>query len=185
MARKTTPWKKKQTFTILAPKGFEHRSIGSCVALDPKNLLGRTIGVSIWEMLGDKTKQHMKIVFEIDDVKGDKAYTRFKKFEVNPGYLRSKIKKGSSKIDSIVPVELKDKEKIQVKVITTTYHHISTTKEKDMRARIFEIGKSYSKTEVDDFIQQVISGKVGSNMYKNIKKISPTRRVEIEEVKVV
>jgi len=186
MARKKiSSWKKKQFFEIVAPKEFEYRKVGECVANDPDNIIGRTFDVSLWEMLKDKTKQHMKIIFKIIDIKGGKAQTSFRKFEVNPGYLRSKVKKGASKIDSIVHLKLKDDVRVHVKVITITYKHISSTKEKDIRNKVSEIVESYKNHGVNDFVQQAVVGKLGSNIYKEVKKISPVRRVEVEEIKAL
>lgn len=186
MARKKiSSWKKKQFFEIVAPKEFEYRKIGECVANEPNSIIGRTLDVSLWEMLKDKTKQHMKIIFEIVDIKGGKAQTRFRKFEINPGYLRSKVKKGASKIDSIVHIKLKEDVDIHVKVITITYKHISSTKEKDIRNKVSEIVESYRNRRVNDFVQQAIVGKLGSSIYKEVKKISPVRRVEVEEIKAL
>ncbi|OYT27845.1 MAG: hypothetical protein B6U97_00075 [Candidatus Altiarchaeales archaeon ex4484_96] len=186
MARKkVSSWKKKQFFTILAPKDFEYRKIGECIAKEPGNVVGRMVDVSLWEMLKDKSKQHMKIIFEIVEVKRGEAHTRFKKFEVNPGYLRSKVKKGASKIDSIIEVTLKDDVRVQVKTLTITYKHISSTKKRDIRAKVLEITESYSNLNVNEFIQQAIAGKIGSNIYKEVKRISPVRRVELEEIKAL
>ncbi len=186
MARKKiSSWKKKQFFEIVAPKEFEYRKVGECIANDPDSIMGRTVDVSLWEMLKDKTKQHMKIIFEIIDIKGGKAHTRFKKFEVNPGYLRSKVKKGSSKIDSIIHLKLKDDVKIHVKVITLTHKHVSSSKERDIRSKVSEIIESYRNRRINDFVQQAIAGKMGSNIYKEVKRISPVRRVEVEEIKAL
>jgi len=183
--RKIISWKQKQIFTILAPKDFEYKEIGNCVAKEPENLIGRTVDVSLFEILGDKAKQHMKIIFEITDVKGDKANTRFKRFEINPGYLRSKVRKGASKIDTTTELNLKDDTRIQMKITTIANQHISTPKEKDIRSKIFKIIESYRDLKLDEFVQQVIASKVGGNIYKEVKKISPIKRVEVEEIKVI
>jgi small subunit ribosomal protein S3Ae len=185
MAKKISSWKQKKIYTLTAPENFDFRELGNTLSNNPKNLIGRTIDVSLRDLTGDKTKQHLKIVFEICDVKDNKAHTRFKVFDVNPGYLRSKVRKGSSKIDYIHRFDIEPNLRVQVKVDTVTHQNIKTSRGKEMTAKITEILDRYKNTKLDDFIQATLFGKLGTEIYREIKKIAPVRRVEIEQVKVV
>lgn len=185
MAKKISSWKQKKVYTIVAPENFDFRELGDTVSNNPKNLIGRTIDVSLRDLTGDKTKQHLKIIFEICNVKDNKAHTRFKVFDVNPGYLRSKVRKGSSKIDCIHRVSIEPNLRAQIKVVTVTHQNIKTSRGKEMTDKIKEILDKYTNTKLDDFVQATLFGKLGTEIYREIKKIAPVRRVEIEQVKVI
>ena len=106
MAKKISSWKQKSKYTIIAPENFENHELGDTLAKDSKQLIGRTVDVSLRDLVGDKSKQHLKLVFEVNDVEGSKANTQFKAFTANPGYLRSKVRKGSSKIDCVKRIKI-------------------------------------------------------------------------------
>ncbi len=185
MAKKISSWKQKSTYTIVAPENFGLHEMGETMAKDPQSLTGRTIDVSLRDLAGDKTKQHLKLIFEITGVSANKANTKFKAFNVNYGYLRSKVRKGSSKIDYINRVELDSDKKVQIKIVTVTHGMVNTSRGKEMRSKIDEILDKYKNAKLDDFVQSALFGKLGTEIYREIKKIAPVRRVEIEQVKVL
>ena len=185
MAKKISSWKQKSIYTIVAPENFDFQGLGDTVANGPENLIGRTIDVSLRDLTGDKTKQHLKLVFEINEVRDNKAHTRFKLFNVNPGYLRSKVRKGTSKIEHIHRIDLEPNLRVQVKVMAVTHQTIKTSRERDITARISGILEKHRNTKLDDFIQAVLFGKLGTEIYREIRKIAPIKRVEIEQVKVI
>jgi len=184
MARKIKSWKNKAFYKILAPENFDFQEIGDTLTDDPKRLIGRTVDVSLRDLTSDNSKQHLKLIFEINDVKGDKAYTRFKKFVVNPGYLRSKVRKGSSKIDYIDNISL-DPSGVQVRVMTVTRQNIKTSRKEEIIRIIDEVLKKHEGMKLNDFLQSTLFGKLGTEIYKSVKKIAPIKRVEIEQVSVI
>ena len=101
MAKEISSWKQKTLYRIIAPENFESKEVGNTLASDPKNLIGRRIDVSLKELTDDKTKQHLKVILEINDVKEDRALTKFRMFSASQGYLHSNVRKGMSKIDYI------------------------------------------------------------------------------------
>ncbi|MBN2014644.1 MAG: hypothetical protein JW778_05645 [Candidatus Altiarchaeota archaeon] len=185
MAKKISAWKQKQKYMIVAPENFDLHELGETFSKDSESLIGRTIDVSLKDLTGDKTKQHLKLVFEIKEVKGNKAHTGFKEFNVNPGYLRSKVRKGSTKIDYVKRMEIEPNKRIQIKVVAVTHETVQTSRDKDMRAKITEILDRYKNTKLDEFVQSTLFGKLGTEIYREIKKIAPIRRVEIEQVRVI
>jgi small subunit ribosomal protein S3Ae len=185
MAKKIGVWKQKSVYTIIAPENFDSQELGETIASNPENLIGRTIDVSLRDLTGDKTKQYLKVIFEIKEIKGNKAHTGFRVFNVNPGYMRSRVRKGASKIDCIHRIEVEPKVRVQVKVTTVMHQSIKTSRSKDITVRIREILDKHRNTKLDDFVQSTLFGKLGTEIYRDIKKIAPVRRVEIEQVKVI
>lgn len=184
MAKKVSSWSQKAMYNILAPVEFESQEIGTTMAGDPKTLIGRTVGVSLRDLTGDKSKQHLKIIFEIDDVKNNEAHTRFKIFGTDPSYLRSKIRKGMGKIDYISRLDL-DNSTVKIKIIAMTNKSVLTSQKKDIIAKISKILESYKGSKINDFAQATLFGKLGTEIYHGIKPICPIRRVEVEQVTVL
>lgn len=185
MAKKISSWKQKSIYTIVAPENFNFQEIGETLSNRPENLIGRTVDVSLRDLTGDKTKQYLKVIFEINEVKGSKAHTKFKRFDVNSGYLRSKVRKGTSKIDHIQRINIEPNLGIRVKVVAVTHQNIKNSREADITAKISEMLDKYNNTKLDDFVQSTLFGRIGTEIYREIKKIAPVRRVEIEQVKII
>ncbi len=185
MAKKISSWKQKSIYEVIAPESFNSQSIGESVAKDSKNLIGRTVKVSLKDMTGDRSKQHLRVIFEISEVNGGKAYTKFKAFNVTPSYLGSRVRKGSSKLDYVSTVIFNSDTKIRIKVMVVTHSYIFTSQKKDINAAITRVLEGYKESNLDEFVQLAVFGKLGSEIYREIKKISPLRRVEVGEIKVI
>jgi small subunit ribosomal protein S3Ae len=183
MAKEISSWKQKTLYRIIAPDNFESKEVGNTLGSDPKNLIGRRIDVSLKELTDDKTKQHLKVILEINDVKEDRALTKFRMFSANQGYLHSKVRKGMSKIDYIGRLKLADGT-VRIKVIAVTHKTIKSSQKKEILARITKAVESYKNSNLTDFVQATLFGKLGTDIYHNCKNICPISRVEVEEVRV-
>ena len=181
---KVTGWKQKRPYIIQAPEKFDYQELGTTMASDSKFLPGRTLEVSLGELMSDRAKQHLLISFEVFEVAGDKAKTRFKKFAINQGYLKSKIRKGMDKIDYQTDLALTDA-KVRVKVAALSTQHVTSPKKKDIISEIAKVLSRYKNVNLDEFAQQVLFGKIGTDIYSKIKKITPISRVEVLEIRKV
>jgi len=184
MATKTvTTWKSKKFYQIVAPENFECRELGDTFASEPESLNGRTVNVSLGELLDDRGKNYMNILFEIFDVKGDKAHTRFKEFFIPVGYLRSKVRKRTYKIDYRKSLNFSDR-KLSVKIMVLTRHKVSKEQTVEIKAKMASVLAEHGKEDADKFIQQTLFGKLGTDIYKRIKQICPIMRVEVYGINV-
>jgi small subunit ribosomal protein S3Ae len=181
---KLTGWKQKRPYVIQAPGKFDFHELGSTVASDPKLLVGRTIGVSLADLTGDRAKQHLMILFEVFEVAGDKAKTSFKRFFLQSGYLKSKIRKGGGKIDYLIDLPLSDGT-VRIKATVLTARSVTAPKRKDIVEDMNKVFHKYNESKLEDFVQQVLFGKIGTEIYRKVKKITPINRVEIVEIKKV
>lgn len=184
MATVKKGWKEKTMYRVIAPESFDQQEIGATLSSDENSLRGRTVEVSLKDLTGDKTKQYLKVVFEIFKVEDGKAKTRFKKFYTSSQYLRSRIRKGMSKIEPETKLKLSDAA-IWIKVVIATQKKIQTSKSIDMNKRVLAILEKHKDLKLNDFLQMALFGKLGTDIYHNIKKISPTKRVEIEEIRLL
>jgi small subunit ribosomal protein S3Ae len=185
MAKKSiTGWKQKKTYELVAPDYFESKTLGETIASDPEKLAGRTILANVKDLTGDRTKQHIGLVFEVSDVSGSKAHTRFKEFIVSSAYMKSRVRKGIKKIDYIGDLALADK-KVRVKIIVAARDTATMENKKEIRSIIKNTLDSHANDPIDKFVQAIVFGKVGTDIYHKIKKITSISRVEIQQVKII
>jgi len=185
MAKKTvSSWKQKKVFEVVAPDYFNSKVLGDTLAADPNKLIGRTIRTSVKDLTGDRSKQYLNLVFEISNVSGSRAHTRFKQFGVSTAYLKSKIRKGMNKVDYTGDLTLSDK-KVRVKIMVAARKSTTAANKKEITELIKKILNEHKSDTIDKFVQGIVFGKVGTEIYHKVKKITSIARVEIQQVKVI
>lgn len=174
-------WKAKEWYTILAPKIFGDVKAGETITDEPTKLLGRRVEMTVDELTGKLIKNtNLKLLLEVDEVDHSTAYTRFIGHKIDSDYLRSLARKRSSKIDSNIEVTTKDGENIRVKSSCFTLKKASEAQIKQIRKLMEDVIRSRaSSLEFNKYLQEIILGKLSSDIYKVAKKIYPVRRVEI------
>ncbi|WP_406531450.1 30S ribosomal protein S3ae [Methanobrevibacter sp.] len=179
-------WKEKSWYTIKTPVNFEDKEIGETPARDPELLIGRGVEVTMRELTGDFSKQYIKLRFEIDNVAGDVANTKFTGHKTTTDYVRSMIRRGTSRIDASAIVTTKDGRKIKLQVLAVTIRRAKSSQQRYMRSVIEDlILETASEKTFDDLVKIVVNGKLASEIYHNAKKIYPLKRVEIIKSKVI
>ena len=179
-------WKEKSWYTIKTPVNFEDKEIGETPAKDPELLIGRSVEVTMRELLGDFSKQYLKLRFEIDNVAGTVANTKFTGHKTTTDYVRSMIRRGTSRIDASAIVNTKDGRKVKLQVLAVTSRRAKTSQQRFMRKNIEDfLYESASDKTFDDLVKVMVNGKLASEIYHNAKKIYPLKRVEIIKSKVI
>ena len=182
--KKVGSWKDKSSYEVIAPENFDSASLGTTIASSPGLLKGRSVDISLKDLTGDRGKQHLKVVFMIDRVDGNRAHTSFKMFNMNPGYLKSRVRRGGSKIDCNEMIEL-DGKKVKIKVMTIASGHTQSSQKRDVITMISSVLKSHEKDKLNEFAQMALFGKLGTEIYHGVKNICPIKRVEIEQLRVL
>jgi len=179
-------WKAKEWYKVLAPKMFGEVNAGETVTDDPANLIGRRIELGLDEVTGKLIRgSNLKLLLVVKEVGQNTAYTKFKGHKMDNGYLRSLARKGISKVDSKVEVLTKDGQELSVKSSSFTLRKASGTQKKLIRKIMQEtIAKRASSLELGKLVQEIILGKLSSEIYKAAKKVYPLRRVEITKTEV-
>lgn len=179
-------WKEKSWYQIKTPVAFGDKEIGETPARDPDFLIGRGVEVTMRELTGDFSKQYIKLRFEIDNVAGDTANTKFTGHKTTTDYVRSMIRRGTSRIDAFVIVKTKDDYKLKLHVLAVTTRRAKSSQQKYMREVIEELLTSVaSEKSFEDLIESSVNGKLASEVYHKAKKIYPLKRVEIIKSKVL
>ncbi len=178
-------WEQKDWYKLKAPDFFAEQDIGETPAGDPENLKGRTVEVNLSDLTGDLSKNYVKVNLQVDEVKGDNAFTKFTGHQISRSYLRSKTRRGSSKIDKRIDIEIGDK-KLRLTASAMAIRVIHQEKKKEIRRLMKKIiQEKAEEMEIGQFIQEMVLERIASDVYKEATKVYPIRMLEIVKSKVV
>jgi small subunit ribosomal protein S3Ae len=180
-------WREKHWITIHAPESFNVVPIAYVPITDDENAIGRVLEVTLYDILkGDPSQHQYKMYFQIDKINGDKASTIFKRFEYSKEFLRSLVRRGSSKINFIIDIKTKDGYIFRVKVIALTHRQLNTSRKHALRLIIKDvINNTVPQMTVEQFVQATCYSKINSDIMAAIKKIIRVRHVGLEKVKLI
>ncbi|RLE57756.1 MAG: 30S ribosomal protein S3ae [Thermoprotei archaeon] len=178
-------WALKKWYTVYASSAFGYAELGEVPALVPEYLIGRTIEVTLFDITKDISQLHVKLKFQIKRVEGDKAYTQFKGMELARDYIRSLVRRGTTKVDGYIDVFTKDGNHLRVGFLAVTAYRCKKSQERAIRKIAFEtIAEKASQLGFDEFIQEAVLGKIAAEIFARAKKIYPLKKVEIMKIKV-
>ncbi len=180
-------WALKKFYTINSPEEIGNgQKIGETVADDPEKLYGRTIEVPLSDITQDYSKIHFKLRFQIDSVIGDTATTQFRGHSFANDYLRFLVRRRRTRIDGVFDVRTTDGHLIRVTVTAFTTHRAKTSQKFAIRAIMKAVvNRKAQELPFKDFVDEIIFGKLGSEVYNGCKKIFPLKRVEVQKSKVL
>lgn len=191
MARRKTrvkdKWREKKWITVQAPDSFNNVPVAYVPITDDENASGRVIEVTLFDILkGDPSQHQYKIYFQIDKVNDDKATSIFKRYEYAKEFLRSLVRRGSSKVNFIIDTKTKDGYIFRLKVIALTHRQLNTSRKHALRLIARDvIEKSVPQMTIDQFVQATCYGKINSDIMAAAKKLIRMRHVGLEKVKLV
>jgi len=180
-------WKEKKWVSVLAPDSFNNVHIADIPITDEEKAKGRVIEVTLFDILkGDPSQYQYKLYFQIDKVVGEKATTIFKRYEYAKEFLRSLVRRGSSKINFVIDAKTKDGYVFRIKVIALSHRELNSSRQHALRLIAKEIiEKSVPNMTIDEFVQASCYNKINSDIMAATKKIIHLRHVGLEKVKLV
>jgi len=179
-------WKAKSWYNVLAPPAFESVTVADTLADSPDSLINRVTGVSLQDLTNDFRKSHITLFFKINKVEENNAYTQFVGHTLTSDYLRRMIRRRRSKIEGVYDVTTRDGAVCRVKPFATTDKRIQNSQRKVVRDAMKKTIEDSAKTHtLSEFIRDVLDGKIGSDIYKNCKKLYPVKRIEINKTQVI
>jgi len=172
----------KRWYTVLAPEEFGREELGTTPADEPEQVLGRTIETTLGDLRNDAGENNTKLTFRIRDMGSDTAYTEFIRHELTRDYLRSLVRRGSSKVEAYVTVLTTDDYRVQIQPVALTTKKADASQEQAIRETMVEmIEEAAEERTFDDLIDSVVEGRLSSAIYNEAKTIYPLRRVEIQK----
>ena len=180
-------WKEKKWVSVSAPDSFNNVPLEDIPITDEEKAKGRVIEVTLFDILkGDPSQYQYKLYFQIDKVVGEKATTIFKRYEYAKEFLRSLVRRGSSKINFVIDAKTKDGYVFRIKVIALSHRELNSSRQHAVRLiarKIIE--KSVPNMTIDEFVQASCYNKINSDIMAATKKIIHLRHVGLEKVKLV
>jgi small subunit ribosomal protein S3Ae len=180
-------WREKKWVTVSAPDSFNNVPIAYVPITDDENAPGRVLEVTLYDILkGDPSQHQYKMYFQINKVDGDKATTIFKRYEYSKEFLRSLIRRGSSRINFIIDIKTKDGYVFRIKVLALTHRQLNTSRKHALRLIAKDvINNTVPQMTVDQFVQATCYSKINSDIMAAFKKVIRVRHVGLEKVKLI
>lgn len=178
-------WRDKKWYKVVSPPYFGGVELGAIPTDDPAKLVGRIVDGTLYDITNDFAHQYLKLYFRVEDVEGKTARTVFKGHEYSRDYLRSLVRRRTTRVDGIFNVATKDNYGLTLAVSVFTLSRIKTSQEHEIRAIMnIIIKEKASALTFDQFVQELVLGKIASDIYNEAKKISPLRHVGVRKSKL-
>ena len=178
-------WRDKKWYKVVSPPYFGGVELGAIPTDDPAKLVGRIVDGTLYDITNDFAHQYLKLYFRVEDVEGKTARTVFKGHEYSRDYLRSLVRRRTTRVDGIFNVATKDNYGLTLAVSVFTLSRIKTSQEHEIRVIMNNIIKEKaSALTFDQFVQELVLGKIASDIYNEAKKISPLRHVGVRKSKL-
>ena len=191
MVRKTRKikdkWKEKRWVAVFAPESFNNIPIAYVPITSDKTAVGRVVEVTLFDILkGDPSQHQYKLFFQINKVTEEKATTVFKRYEYAKEFLRSLIRRGSSRINFVIDTKTKDGYVFRIKILTLSHRELNTSRKRALRLEAKkQIERIVPQMTIDEFVQAACYGKISSDIMAATKKIIRVRHVGLEKVRLL
>lgn len=176
----------KKWFTVVAPDYLGGKPVCQLVTHDPRDLIGRTISLLLSELTDDPSHTTVKIRFKIIGINGETAITDFWGCELDRDFIRSLLRKGSSRVDMIFEATTKDGYRMRITVLAITRYKASQLQKKKMRKAMMNIIlNKCGKLNYAQFVQELVFGKVESDLYNEVKKFHRIKLAGVKKMKLL
>jgi len=171
---------------VVAPSFFGNVELGAIPAQEPEQLIGRVIEATLYDITADFSHHFLKMFFQVNEVDAKTAKTLFKGHEYSRDYLRSLVRRRTTKVDSLINLTTKDGYKLRIAVSALTLSRIKTSQEKIIRKMMEKtIHEKANALSMDQFVQEMVLGKIASDIYNQAKEVAPLRHVGIRKSKLL
>ncbi len=179
-------WRSKTWYMVVAPSFFGNIELGSIPAQEEQMLIGRVVEATLYDITGDFSHHYLKMFFQIHAVEGKTARTLFKGHEYSRDFLRSLVRRRTTKVDGLFNIVTKDGFKLRISVSALTLSRIKTSQETIIRDMMEKIIRDKAKAlTMDQFVQEMVLGKIASDIYNQAKLVAPLRHVGIRKSKLI
>lgn len=179
-------WRMKAWYSILSPAYFGGVNLGTTPGAEAGSLLGRTVETTLFDITGDFAQQYLQLRFKVVNVTGNEAQTIFTGHEYSRDYLRSLVRRGSTRVDAILEAKTVDGYVLRVGVVILPVSRLNAGQITYLRKIVRDIvGEKAKILTFDQFVQEAVLGKIASDIYNIAKKITPLRHVGVRKTKLL
>jgi small subunit ribosomal protein S3Ae len=179
-------WREKVWYNIVAPSYFGGNTVAFAPSSDPVEMAHRSVETTLYDVTGDFSQQHIKLYFHAREIKGTKVETIFKGHEYSRDYLRSLVRRGSTRVEGALKISTSDGYQMRVSAVAFTVSRIKQAQAHAIRQIMRNIIEAKADAlRFDQFIQEAVLGKIASEIYNESKKIVPLRHVGVRKTKLL
>jgi small subunit ribosomal protein S3Ae len=185
VGRRVEGWKAKSWYKVYTPETLGKVYIGDTIANDPESVIGRIMQTTLGEIINDYSRQNVKMKFRVATVTGDAAYTEFVGHELTRDYMRSLVKRRTSRIDCHIPVITKDGKKVDLTATCYTLTRANLSQTHAIRGLMAQkISEMAKEGDFNTLLNGIVTGEISKELFKAVKPLFPVRRVEIIKSRV-
>lgn len=176
---------KKHWFRVYADKTFNNAFLGEIHVSTPDKALNKPIFSNLSLLTGNYNHQYVNLVFIINKISEERIEAKLKRYELQQAFIKRLVRKKRSKITDSFIVTFKDCYAVIKPLLITISNaskEVSTALRKAVR---LEIGRVAQEKNFEDFVVEVIEGKIVLNAKKKISKIYPITNLELRVLEVI
>ena len=175
--------KKKQWYSILAPKQFDNVVIGETLVYEPQQMLGKTLSHSLMNLSNDPKRQNINIHFKVVEIDGNQGKTAIVGYEIVHATVKRFVRRSSEKMDLSFNCETADNVFLRVKPLLVTKGSIKGSVAAKVRQNIAVfLVRTIKKMTYDEVVNDMISHKLQASMRAALSKIYPLKVCEIRYI---
>jgi len=180
-------WREKKWLMVEAPQSFGSMVIASIPTTDPEKAMGRVLEITLFDLLKQDPQQYaIKLFFQIVKIEGDRGLTILKSVEYSRDYLRSLVRRGSSMVNIIRDHTTLDGFKVRVYIVAFTQYRTNSSRKHAIREAAHKVvSEKVSNLTYDQFAQEVVYGKVSSDILNEARKVIQIRHMGVRKMKIV
>jgi small subunit ribosomal protein S3Ae len=179
-------WRAKDWYSIYTPSYFGELNVANIPATESSGPLGRVIENTLYDVTGDFSHQSTKLYFLVVSFKGDRADTILKGHEYSADYLRSLVRRGSSRIDGIFSATSKDGYTTRISVVAFARGRVKESQQHMIRETMRKVvDEKANSLTYDQLAHEMVLGKIGSDIYNVAKKVVPLRHVGVRKSRIL
>ncbi len=177
--------RKKRWFKIVASKQFNHCEIGETQVYTSDEVIGKTAKVNLTNLTNDMKKQHVNVTFKVNQVKDGVGYTELISYKIMPTHIKRIIRRNTEKLDDSLVLRTKDNVLVRIKPLLVTRGKVKGSVVAVIRrkARAF-LNHHVKKSSYELLINDIITSRLQSGMYRFLKKVYPIKTSEIRSISI-
>ncbi len=187
MATKTVSktGKKKNWYSIIAPKVFNEMEVGQTLVVDPQSMVGKTISSSLMTFTKSMRKQNITVKLKVKEVRDNKAYSDIVSYSMNPSAIKRLVRRRRDKVDDSFVCKTKDGKMVRVKPMVLTRSNASNPKLASIRHAIrYMFATRVMNMTYGQFVEQVLNDRLVKEVKKTVSYIYPARMISIRSFKL-
>ncbi|MGD0176943.1 MAG: 30S ribosomal protein S3ae [Candidatus Bathyarchaeia archaeon] len=179
-------WRLKEWYDVYSPPYFGENIVASIPCEVPSAIIGRVVETTLYDITNDFAHQSIKLYFLVVNAQDHRASTILKSHEYASDYLRSLVRRGSTRMDGIFTATTRDQYSSRVSIVAFTRDRIKASQEHGVRQIMQQIVEDKAANlNYDQLSQEFVLGKLGSDVYNLAKKIAPLRHVGVRKSRLV